>query len=153
MPFLVLGPVLVLAGVAVAFLPSFDPAYPLAAAAAFSGLSLRLARSLSALVTALIPCGGSGVRRARTQLVAGGPAVAVPGVGLLCARGRDGGGPVAAAVVSGAAWVLPVVLVAASRRAIAVVQWHGQLAWAVGLVAGAALAFVRRDRFELGWTR
>ena len=48
-PFLLVAPLLVLAGVAAAFLPMFDPASQLAAAAPFSGFTLLLIRSVSAL--------------------------------------------------------------------------------------------------------
>ncbi len=54
-PFLLIAPQTVLAGVATAFLPVFDPAHELAAAAPFPGLGLLLVRSLSALVAALVP--------------------------------------------------------------------------------------------------
>lgn len=44
-PFLLIAPLTVLAGVATAFLPVFDPAHELAAAAPFPGLGLLLVRS------------------------------------------------------------------------------------------------------------
>jgi hypothetical protein len=62
-------------------------------------------------------------------------------------------GPVAAAVVSAAVWVLPVLLVAASHSVVAMVEWHGQLVWAAVAAITAMVAFVRRDRFEMGWER
>jgi hypothetical protein len=34
-----------------------------------------------------------------------------------------------------------------------VVQWHSQVVWAVVAVSTAAVAFVRRDRFEMGWAK
>lgn len=54
-PFLLVAPLLVLAGVAAAFLPAFDPACRLAVAAPFSGITLLLARSVAALAAALVP--------------------------------------------------------------------------------------------------
>jgi hypothetical protein len=54
-PFLLVAPLLVLAGVAAAFLPAFDPAHRLAVAAPFSGVRLLLARTVSALSAALVP--------------------------------------------------------------------------------------------------
>ena len=50
-----MAPLLVLAGVAAAFLPLLDPAYRLAVAAPFSGFTLLLARAVSALAAALVP--------------------------------------------------------------------------------------------------
>ena len=58
-PFLLVAPLLVLAGVVAAFLPMFDPASRLAVAAPFSGFTLLLVRSLSALAAALVPVFGA----------------------------------------------------------------------------------------------
>ena len=58
-PFLLVAPLLVLAGVAAAFLPRFDPAYQLAAAAPFSGFTLLLVRAVCALAGALVPVAGA----------------------------------------------------------------------------------------------
>jgi hypothetical protein len=152
-PFLLVGPLLVLAGVALAFLPSFDPAYRLAAAAPFSGLSLLLVRTISALVAALVPV-------AAAAFVVPGPrwlpaALLLPCLAVCCLAlaAVTVVGPVAAAVVSATAWVLPVVVVTASHPEVAVVQWHGQLVWALVAVITALVAFVRRDYFERGWAR
>jgi hypothetical protein len=152
-PFLLVGPLLVLGGVALAFLPSFDPAYRLAAAAPYPGLSLLLLRTVSALVAAVVPV-------AVAALVVPGPpwlpaALLLPCLALCCLAlaAVTVVGPVAAAVVSAGAWVLPVVLVANSHSVVAVVQWHGQLVWAAVAVTAALVVFVRRDRFEMGWMR
>ena len=59
MPFLLVAPLLVLAGVAAAFLPMFDPANRLAVAAPFSGFTLLLVRAVSALAAALVPVVGA----------------------------------------------------------------------------------------------
>jgi hypothetical protein len=75
-PFLLVAPLLVLAGVAAAFLPVFDPAWRLAAAAPFSGVTLLLVRAVCALAAALVP-------------VTGRAAAAVAGVVRVRARGRD----------------------------------------------------------------
>lgn len=107
-PFLLVAPLLVLAGVAAAFLPVFDPAYPLAVAAPFSGVTLLLVRSVAALFAALVPV-----------IVA---AFVVPGPGwlpvalllpclALCAFALAAAtvvGPRAAAVTAGALWAVPV---------------------------------------------
>ncbi len=58
-PFFLVAPLLVLAGVAAAFLPMFDPAYRLAVAAPFSGFTLLLVRAVAALGAALVLVVGS----------------------------------------------------------------------------------------------
>jgi hypothetical protein len=152
-PFLLVGPLLVLAGVALAFLPCFDPSHQLAAAAPFPGLTLLLARTVSALMAAVVPV-------VVAAFVVPGPrwlpaALLVPCLAVCCLAlaAVTVVGPTAGAVVSAAAWVLPVVLVAASHAALTVVQWHGQLVWASVAVTTAVVAFVRRDRLEMGWVR
>jgi Putative zinc-finger len=152
-PFLLVGPLLVLGGVALAFLPPFDPAHQVAAAAPFSGLSLLLVRTVSALIAALVPV-------AAAALIVPGPgwlpaALLLPCLAVCCVAlaAVTVVGPAVAAVVSAACWVLPVVLVTASHSAATVIEWHGQAVWAVVLVSAAVVAFVRRDRFEMGWMR
>jgi hypothetical protein len=152
-PFLLVGPLLVLGGVALAFLPLFDPSHQVAAAAPFPGVSLLLVRTVSALIAALVPV-------AVAAFVVPGPgwlpaALLLPCVAVCCVAlaAVTVVGPTAAAIVSAATWGLPVVLVAASHPALAVVQWHGQVVWAALAVTAAVVAFVRRDRFETGWIR
>jgi hypothetical protein len=152
-PFLLTAPLLVLAGVAAAFLPMFDPAHRLAAAAPFSGFTLLLARTVSALAAALV-------------LVVGA-AFAVPGPGwlpvalllpslALCAFALAAAtvmDPRTAAVTASALWVLPVLLLAATHVPLLVVQRNAQVACAAVLCTSALALFLRRDRFELGWVR
>jgi hypothetical protein len=152
-PFLLVGPLLVLGGVALAFLPLFDPSHQLAAAAPFPGVTLLLARTVSALFGALVPV-------VAAAFLVPGPgwlpaAMLLPCLALclVALAALTVVGPTAAAMVSAAVWVLPVIVVAASHPALAVVRWHGQVVWAVLVAAAAVVAFVRRDRFELGWTR
>jgi hypothetical protein len=152
-PFLLVGPLLVLAGVAAAFMPALDPSYRLAVAAPFPGLTLLLVRSVSALVAALVPvvCAafvvpGPGWLPAAVLL----PSLAVCALALAAATTL---GPVAAVVAAGALWVVPVVWLAVARSPLAVVQGHGQALCAVVLVAAASVVFVRRDRLEMGWGR
>ena len=106
-PFLLVAPLLVLAGVAAAFLPMFDPACRLAVAAPFSGFTLLLVRSVSALAAALVP-----VVAAAFVLPGPGwlpvalllPSLALCAFALAAATVVD---PRAAAVTAGALWVLP----------------------------------------------
>jgi hypothetical protein len=150
-PFLLIAPLTVLAGVAAAFLPVFDPAHELAAAAPFPGLGLLLVRSLSALVAALVPV-------VAAAFVVPGPgwlpaALLLPCLALCCLAlaAVTVIGPVPAAVLSGAVWVLAVSVVSVWHSVMAVVQWPAQLSWAVALGVAVTVVVSRRSRFELGW--
>jgi hypothetical protein len=152
-PFLLVGPLLVLAGVAAAFMPALDPAYRLAVAAPFSGLTLLLVRSVCALVAALVPVAcaafavpGPGWLPAAVLL----PSLAVCALALAAVTMV---GPVAAVVGAGALWVAPVVWLAVARSSLEEVQGHGQELCAVVFVAAVSVVFVRRDRLEMGWVR
>ena len=152
-PLLVVAPLLVLAGVAAAFLPMFDPASRVAVAAPFSGFKLLLVRAVCALAAALVPAVG-------VALVVPGPgwlpaalllpSLALCAVALAAATVVD---PRAAALGAGALWVLPAVLLATRSFPLAVVQWRAQYVCAAVLCACAVMVFARRDRFELGWMR
>jgi len=152
-PFLLVAPLLVLAGVAAAFLPMFDPASRLAAAAPFSGFRLLLVRSVCALTAGVVP-----VIAAALVLPGPGwlpvalllPSLALCAFALAAATAMD---PRAAAVTAGMLWALPAVLLAAIHVPLAIVQWRAQSACVVVVIAAAAVLFVRRDRFELGWMR
>jgi hypothetical protein len=152
-PFLLVGPLLVLAGVAAAFLPALDPSYRITVAAPFSGLTLLLVRSASALIAALIPvlCAaflvpGPGWLPAALLL----PSLAVCALALATATTV---GPVTAVVASGALWATPLVVLAVVRSPLEMVQGHGQALCAAVLVTAALVLFVRRDRLEMGWTQ
>jgi len=150
-PFLLVAPLLVLAGVAAAFLPMFDPASRVAAAAPFSGVTLLLARSVSALAAALVPV-------VAAAFVVPGPgwlpaALLLPSLAL-CAFALAAAtvvGPRAAAVTAGALWAVPVLLLAAAHVPLLIVQRHAQFACAAVLCACAVVLLARRDRFESGW--
>jgi Putative zinc-finger len=149
-PFLLVAPLLVLAGVAAAFLPMFDPAYRLAVAAPFSGVTLLLVRTVSALAAALglviaaaFAVGGPGWLPVALLL----PSLALCAFALAAATVMD---PRAAAVTAGALWALPALGLAASRVPLLIVQQPAQFACAAVLCASAAVLFLRHDRFELG---
>jgi hypothetical protein len=152
-PLVLIAPLLVLASVSAAFLPMFDPASRLAVAAPFSGFSLLLVRAVSALAVALIPA-------VVVALVVPGPgwlpvglllpSLALCAVALAAATVVD---PRAAAVAAGALWILPALLLAGSSLPLAIVQWRAQYVCAAVLCGCAAVLFLRRDRFELGWMR
>ena len=152
-PFLLVAPLLVLAGVAAAFLPMFDPACRLAVAAPFSGFTLLLVRAASALAAAL------GLVVA-TAFVLPGPgwlpvALLLPSLALcvFALAAATVMEPRAAAVTAGALWALPVLWLTETHVPLVIVQRHAQLACAAVLCASAVVLLARRDRFELGWMR
>lgn len=152
-PFLLAAPLLVLAGVATAFLPAFDPASQLAVAAPFSGFTLLLVRAVCALAAALIPVLAG-------ALVLPGPgwlpaALLLPSLAL-CAFALAAAtvvGPRAAAATAGALWALPALVLAVTHLPLALVQWHAQSAGAAVLCVCIVVLILRRDRLELGWMR
>ena len=152
-PFLLVAPLLVLAGVAAAFLPVFDPAWRLAAAAPFSGFTLLLVRAVCALGAALVPVTG-------VAFALPGPgwlpvALLLPSLALsaFALAAATVVGPRAAAVTAGAVWALPVLLLAGTHVPLLIVQQNAQLTCAAVLCASAVVLFLRRDRVELGWMR
>jgi hypothetical protein len=152
-PFLLVVPLLVLAGVAAAFLPVFDPAWRLAAAAPFSGFTLLLVRAVAALAAALVPVTGvafvvPGPGWLPVALLL--PSLALSAFSLALALVM---GPRAAAVAAAALWALPALWLAAADVPLLIVAPAAQVACAAVLCACAVLLYLRRDRFELGWVR
>jgi hypothetical protein len=152
-PFLLLAPLLVLAGVAAAFLPMFDPAWRLSAAAPFSGFTLLLIRAVSALVVALIPVTGvafalPGPGWLPFALLL--PSLALSAFALAAATVMD---PRAAAVVAGLAWLVPGFWLVLARVPLLVVAPGAQFASGAVLFACAVLVYLRHSRFEMGWMR
>lgn len=152
-PFLLVTPLLVLAGVAAAFLPMFDPACRLAVAAPFSGFTLLLVRAVSALAAALVPAvaaafvvSGPGWLPAKLLL----PSLALCAFALAAATVMD---PRAAAVTAGVLWAVPVLLLGTAHGPLTIVQANAQFACAAVLCTCAVVLLVRRDRFEWGWMR
>jgi hypothetical protein len=151
--FLLLAPLLVLAGVAAAFLPMFDPACQLAVAAPFSGFTLLLVRSVSALAAALIPViaaafvvPGPGWLPVALLL----PSLALCAFALAAATVVD---PRAAAITAGALWALPALWMAGTHVPLLIVQAEAQFTCAAVLCACAVVVLARHDRFESGWMR
>lgn len=151
--FLLLAPLLVLAGVAAAFLPMFDPAYQLAIAAPFSGFTLLLVRSLSALAAALAPViaaafivPGPGWLPVALLL----PTLALCAFALAAATVVD---PRAATVTAGVLWALPALWTASAHVPLLIMGPQAQLASAAVLCACAVVVLARHDRFEWGWMR
>lgn len=149
--FVLAAPLLALASVAAAFMPLFDPAYLLAAAAPFSSFTLMLVRVISALVAAVIPVAcaafavpGPGWLPAAFLL----PSLAVCAVALVAVTVVR---PLAAAIAAGIVWALPVLALAVAHLPLTVIEWQGQAAAAALLLAAASVLILRRDRFDFGW--
>ena len=153
MPFLLVTPLLAVAGVAAAFQPRLDPAWRLAAAAPFSAFTLLLVRSCCALGTALVlavaaACAAPGPGWLPAALLL--PSLALCALALAAATVV---GPLAAAVLAGMLWIGPVLAVTPRHPPLIAVQWPAQAVCALVLAAATAVLFLRRDRFELGWLR
>ncbi len=152
-PFLLVAPLLVLAGVAAAFLPLFDPAYQLAVASPFSGVTLLLVRAVSALAAALVPVAAAafllpGPVWLPVALLL--PSLALCGFALAATTVMD---PRTAALTAGAMWALPALALAFRHVPLEVVQAPAQSAYAVALSVSAVVILLRHGRFELGWMR
>jgi hypothetical protein len=152
-PFFLVAPLLVLAGVAAAFLPAFDPACRLAVAAPFSGFTLLLVRTVSALAAALILVVGAALILPGPGWLAAAlllPSLALSALALAAATVLD---PRAAAISAGALWTLTVLVLATSSVPSLVAQRDVQVACAAVLCASAVVLLARRNRFEIGWMR
>jgi hypothetical protein len=152
-PYVLVAPLLVLAGVAAAFLPTLDPAYRLTVAAPFSGFSLLLVRTVSALAAALVPVVAAafvlpGPRWLPAALLL--PSLALSGFALAASTVVN---PRVAALTAGAAWALPALLLSTTRVPLMIVERNAQLACLGVLCACAVVLLTRHDRFDLGWTR
>lgn len=152
-PFLLVAPLVVLAGVAVAFLPMFDPACRLAAAAPFSGMRLLLVRTVAAMAAALIPVvvgafvvPGPGWLPVALLL----PSLALCALALAAATVMD---PRVAAIAAGSMWALPALVLAVSRVPLLIVQQTAQVGCAAVLCGCVVVLYLRHDRFEVGWTK
>jgi len=150
--FLIVGPLLVLAGVAAAFLPPFDPAYRLAVAAPFSGVRLLLVRTVCALIAALVPVAVAAFLLPGPRWLPAGlllPSLALCAFALAAATVVD---PRVAVAAAGVLWALPALLLAVTDGPLRIVQSTAQLACAALFCISAVVLFLRHDRFELGWT-
>ena len=152
-PLLLAGPLLVLASVAMAYLPMFDPSYRLALAAPLSWFTLLLVRAVSAVAVTLVPV-------VCVSFVVPGPgwlpvAVLLPALAL-CAFALAGShllGPVPAAIAAGTAWVVAVAAASVSRSPLTVVYWPGQALCAAVVVTSVCWLLLDRTRFDMGWAQ
>jgi hypothetical protein len=150
--FLLVGPLLVLAGVAAAFLPLFDPAYRLAVAAPISGVRLLLVRTVSALTAALVPVAVAAFAVPGPRWLPAGlllPSLALCAFALAAATVVD---PRAAVATAGILWALPVLILALTDGPLRIVQSTAQFACVALICISAVVLILRHDRFDLGWT-
>jgi hypothetical protein len=152
-PFLLIGPLLVLAGVAAAFLPSVDPACRLGVAAPFSGFTLLLVRTVCALAAALVPVVGAAFVMPGPGWLPAALLLPVLAVCVFALALTTVMQPRAAAITAGTLWALPALLLAAARVPLAIVQPDAQVACAAVLCASAVVLLARHDRIEWGWVR
>ena len=152
--FLLLAPLVPLAGVATAFGPGLDPLYEVGVAAPLRGLRLLLLRAAAVLVVSLVLCTAGALLLPGFGFAAVAwvlPALAVTAAGLGASTFVP---PVHAAVGVGGVWVvLAGGVELAAAQPLAAFGAIGQ-AVAVGVfVVGAAVLALRADTFDLGgWT-
>ena len=152
--FLLLAPLVPLAGVATAFGPGMDPMYEVGAAAPLRGLRLLLLRAAAVLSVSLVICAGGALLLPGFGFTAVAwvlPALAVTAAGLAASTFAP---PVHAAAAVGALWaVVAGGISLAAAQPLAAFGGTGQAAAAAVVVVAAAIVVVRADTFDIGaWT-
>lgn len=154
LPFLLLAPVLPLAGIAFAYGPRVDPAYEMLAATPVAGARLVLTRAIAVLVAALVPAGLA------TPLLPGPPLLGaawlLPALALTAgtlALATRLSAPLAAGGLA-AAWLVAVILLAAlSGEQLRAFAPAAQLAYLGGATFLALVAYLRRHHLDPGEPR
>lgn len=154
LPFLLLVPLLPLAGVAAAFHPRLDPTADLSTAAPLSAVWLYCVRSVAVIGATLIPAvlaafalPSSGWLPLLIVLPALGVSVAALALATLIR-------PLPAALCVGAGWVVVVSGLALSAGSPAdAFTGRAQPAWLAVVAAACALLAARHRKLELGWKR
>ncbi len=148
--FLVLAPLVPLAGVAVVFGPVVDPAHEIAVASPFHGFRLLLVRTVAVVTASFVVA----LPLALLLPDAGWMAVAwiLPGLALasVALAASTFVEPLAAVAASSVVWLVGVAAVEAGPRALVAFSWTGQLVFVVMLVIAVAVLLVRRESFEVG---
>jgi hypothetical protein len=151
MLFLIVAPLLPLAGVAAAYGPLVDPAYELSLAAPLGSLRLLVLRTLAVVVvTALLALAGA---LALPGLDWTAAAWLVPSLGLtLAGLGlATSVGPTAAGSLVAGSWVFVVITAwRTSGDPLSAFGAEGQLLCLLCALSGIAAVLVRRDTFEIG---
>jgi len=150
--FLVLAPLLPLAGVSLSYGPALDPTYEMAVVAPLHGFRLLMIRTLAVLAAGLglnglatLALPGYGLRALAWLL----PALALTATGLALTPRL---GPVLAPSLVGGAWVAVLLAAEAARQpdagSLAPFTAAGQGVAAAVATLAAGLLFLLRDRFE-----
>ena len=152
-PFLLLAPLVPVAGVAVAFGPVVDPAYEVAVASPFHGFRLLLIRTVAVVATSMT--------------LALGMALLLPNAGLLTAAWILPGLALASTALaastfmssqvagagSGVVWLVGVAAAEAGPETLVAFGWTGQLVFTVALAAAMVVLALRRESFEISRRR
>jgi hypothetical protein len=154
LPFLVVVPLLPLAGVAAAFSRRLDPMHDLAVAAPMSGVRLFFLRAGAVLVTSLVPA-------LFAALLLPGPSwlpavflLPTSAVSVMTLAASTALDPAVAAVGAGACWLALVCGLGVALGSPAVAFGYlGQIVAGIILVVGAGVLVARRGQLELGWAR
>jgi len=148
--FLILAPLVPLAGVAVAFGPVVDPAHEVAVAAPFHGFRLLLVRTVAVVATSFVLALPLALLLPDAGWMAAAwilPGLALASVALATSTFVP---PLAAVVTSSMVWLVGVAAVEAGPRTLVAFGWSGQLVFAVMLAIAMSVLLVRRDSFDLG---
>jgi len=150
LPFLLVAPLVPVAGVAAAFSRVLDPAYEIAAASPLHSFRLLLIRTVAVVATSMVPALVMALLLPHAGLLALAwilPALALAGAALVAGTILP---PIVAGASLGLAWVMGVLGVEIGPRALVAFGWTTQLLAAVVLAVSAAVMLQRRDLFEIG---
>lgn len=149
LPFLMLAPLVPVAGVAVAFGPMVDPAYEVAMASPFHGFRLLLLRTVAVVATSMAMALGLALLLPNASLLAAAwilPGLALAAVALAASTFMS---PLTAGVGSAGVWLGGVAAIEAGPDTLVTFGWAGQLLFAVLFAAAALVLGARRDSFDV----
>lgn len=148
--FLIMAPLLPLAGVAAAYGPGIDPTYEIGLAAPMRGFLLLMVRAGAVLTSSTVLAGIASLFLPRLDWTAAAwllPALALTTAGLALSTVLD---PVRAAGIVGVAWVTGVLVVERlAHPSFAAFRGTGQLVFLALALLGVWIVGARRDRFEI----
>lgn len=148
--FLVLAPLVPLAGVAVAFGPVVDPAYEVAVASPFHGFRLLLVRTVAVVTSSFVLALPLALLLPDAGWMAAAwilPGLALASVALAASTFVE---PLAAVAASSVVWLVGVAAVEAGPQALVAFGWVGQFVFAVMLAIATLVLVARRESFEVG---
>lgn len=151
MAFLLVAPLLPVAGVAVAYGQHVDPAHELGVAAPLSGLRLVLLRAVVVVATTAVLAGAAALLLPGLDWTAAAWLLPALGLTLAALGAATTAGPAGACAIVAATWV-SAVLVAwqMSGDPLTAFGTAGQLACLLAAAAGAAVLLARREALETG---